>query len=153
MLIEHPWLSLVPAALLFGLWASSHSRTSLIAAVLWVAYLGWEYAIKETSHPVLLVMTIAAVWFGFRRFTMNPLSHSPGRADQVSSRILLAISSACWAVSSPDSSSAGELIGADIPGAETTTPLRINANCWPTWAAVYLAKEADESVSISTRTT
>ena len=78
VLIEHPLLSLVPAALLFWLWSSSHSRTSLIAAVLWVAYLAWEYAIKETSpdanirvdlllvYPVLLVMTIAAVWFGFR---------------------------------------------------------------------------------------
>ena len=51
LLIDHPWLSLIPAVLLLGLWAVRRSRMSLVAAVLWLAYLGWEFAVKETPRP------------------------------------------------------------------------------------------------------
>ena len=34
LLIEHPWLSLIPVVLLLGLWAARRSRMSLVAAVL-----------------------------------------------------------------------------------------------------------------------
>ena len=79
LLIDHPWLSLIPAVLLLGLWAVRRSRMSLVAAVLWLAYPGWEFAVKETSpdanirvdllliYPLLTIATLAAVWFGFRK--------------------------------------------------------------------------------------
>ena len=79
LLIEHPWLSLIPVVLLLGLWAARPSRMSLVAAVLWLAYLGWESAVKEASpdanirvdllliYPLLTIATLAAVWIGFRK--------------------------------------------------------------------------------------
>lgn len=80
LLIERPWLSLIPAAAFLWSWAASHSRVVLVAAVLWVAYALWEYCIRVFSpdsdirvdllliYPVLAVATLLAVWSVLRRF-------------------------------------------------------------------------------------
>lgn len=78
LLIDHPWLALLGAAALAVLWRSTHSRIALVAAVLWVAYAGWEIAVSEgradaniridllVIYPVLAVLTVLAVWSGWR---------------------------------------------------------------------------------------
>jgi hypothetical protein len=43
-LIEYPWLALAPAAAFFCLYVLSKSRLSAVAAGLWLAYAGYEYA-------------------------------------------------------------------------------------------------------------
>lgn len=81
VLIAHPWVALVAAALLGWLWARSRSRVALVAAFLWLTYAGWEYAIRRLNpdadirvdllvvYPALIVMTLAALWYGPRRRT------------------------------------------------------------------------------------
>lgn len=78
ILIEYPWLSLIPAAVLALLWRRSRSRTALVGAALWIAYMAWEIAVRESSpdaniridllaiYPVLVVLTVLGVWFGAR---------------------------------------------------------------------------------------
>jgi hypothetical protein len=80
LLIDRPWLSLIPAAAFLWLWAVSHSRAVLVAAILWVAYALWEYSVRVFSpdsdirvdllliYPVLAATTLLAVWSGLRRF-------------------------------------------------------------------------------------
>jgi len=46
ILVEHPWLAAIPGAVLFALWASSRRRVVLVAAVAWLLYLPYEYAMK-----------------------------------------------------------------------------------------------------------
>jgi hypothetical protein len=46
ILIEHPLLALVPAALFAALFAKSKSRIVLATLVLWLAYLPYEYGMK-----------------------------------------------------------------------------------------------------------
>jgi hypothetical protein len=46
ILIEHPLLALVPAAIFAALFARSHNRFVLIALVFWLAYLPYEYGMK-----------------------------------------------------------------------------------------------------------
>ena len=46
MLIEYPFLVIVPIALFSVLFYLSKSRFALIAAILWLAYLPYEYAMK-----------------------------------------------------------------------------------------------------------
>lgn len=79
LLIRHPWLALVPALVLFGLWWRSRSRWALAGAVLWLAYLCWEYVVQAGSeeadirvdllllYPILVAVTLAGLWFGRNR--------------------------------------------------------------------------------------
>ena len=46
VLIEHPLLALVPVVLFAVLFALSKSRFALTAALLWLAYFAYEYAMK-----------------------------------------------------------------------------------------------------------
>jgi hypothetical protein len=81
VLIDHPWLALIAAALLVGLWVTSRSRSALAAALLWVAYAVWEFAVSESSpdaniridlfliYPVLLVITAAGLCCAIRSLT------------------------------------------------------------------------------------
>ena len=76
VLIEMPWLALVSAALLLALYAGSKARFILISALLWLAYLPYEYAMKlrllctgECNirvdllliYPVLLLASLASI--------------------------------------------------------------------------------------------
>ena len=45
--IEYPWLALVPAALFFYLYSISKVRVILVTAILWLAYVPYEYAMKS----------------------------------------------------------------------------------------------------------
>jgi hypothetical protein len=76
VLIAHPWLALLPAALLAALWWRSRARTTFVAAALWIAYLGWEIAVSEDRtdaniridllliYPLLFIVTLAGLWAG-----------------------------------------------------------------------------------------
>jgi hypothetical protein len=78
LLIDHPWVALLGATALALLWRWTRSRIALVAAVLWVAYAGWEIAVSEDRadaniridllviYPVLAVLTVLAVWSGWR---------------------------------------------------------------------------------------
>jgi hypothetical protein len=78
LLIDHPSLALLGAIALALLWRSARSRIALVAAVLWVAYAGWEITVSEDRadaniridllviYPVLAVLTVLAVWSGWR---------------------------------------------------------------------------------------
>ncbi|WP_197375963.1 hypothetical protein [Mycolicibacterium baixiangningiae] len=77
-LIDHPWLALLGATALAIVWRSTRSRIALVASVLWVAYAGWEITVSEDRadaniridllviYPVLAVLTVLAVWSGWR---------------------------------------------------------------------------------------
>ena len=91
LLIDHPWLSLIPAVLLLGLWAARRSRMSLVAAVLWLAYPGWEFAVKETSpdanirvdllltYPLLTIATLPPSGSASARDHHEATAHQLGR--------------------------------------------------------------------------
>jgi type VI protein secretion system component VasK len=78
LLIDHPWLALLGATALAQVWRSTRSRIALVAAVLWVAYTGWEITLSEDRpdaniridllviYPMLAVLTAFAVWSGWR---------------------------------------------------------------------------------------
>lgn len=76
ILIEHPVLALVPAALFAALFAFSKSRVVLAALVLWSAYLPYEYGMKLrvlcsgecnirvdllVLYPVLILASVTAL--------------------------------------------------------------------------------------------
>lgn len=81
VLIEHPWLALVIAAVLAVLWWRTRSRITLVTAALWAAYAGWEIAVSEDHpdaniridllaiYPALAILTVIATWFGIRQRT------------------------------------------------------------------------------------
>jgi hypothetical protein len=46
ILIEYPWLGLVPAALFFWLYSISKSLFILNTAISWLAYVPYEYGMK-----------------------------------------------------------------------------------------------------------
>jgi hypothetical protein len=46
ILVEHPSLTLVPTILFLVLFRTSSSRIVLVAALLWLGYLPYEYAMK-----------------------------------------------------------------------------------------------------------
>lgn len=46
IMIEYPWLALVPAAVFFGLYSTSKSRFILNTAISWLAYVPYEYGMK-----------------------------------------------------------------------------------------------------------
>lgn len=78
LLIDYPWLALLGATALALVWRSTGSRIALVAAVLWVAYAGWEITVSEDRadaniridllviYPVLAALTVLAVWSGWR---------------------------------------------------------------------------------------
>jgi hypothetical protein len=47
IMIEYPWLAFVPAALFFYLHSISKARVTLVTAILWLAYVPYEYAMKS----------------------------------------------------------------------------------------------------------
>jgi hypothetical protein len=46
ILVDHPWLTVVPTILFLLLFRTSNKRTVLVVALLWLAYLPYEYAMK-----------------------------------------------------------------------------------------------------------
>ena len=46
ILIEYPWLGLVPAALFFYLHSVFRARLILVTAISWLAYVPYEYGMK-----------------------------------------------------------------------------------------------------------
>jgi len=46
ILVEHPWLTVVPTILFFLLFITSNRRMVLVVALLWLAYLPYEFAMK-----------------------------------------------------------------------------------------------------------
>ncbi len=74
LLIEYPWLALVPTLLLAGAWWRRRRRVTLIAACLWAAYLVWELMVGSDGpdadiridllaiYPLLAVMTVVGLW-------------------------------------------------------------------------------------------
>jgi hypothetical protein len=46
ILIEYPWLGLVPAALFFYLHSVFKARLILVTAIAWLAYVPYEYGMK-----------------------------------------------------------------------------------------------------------
>jgi hypothetical protein len=74
VLIDKPWLALIPAALLGLLFRVSKSRLVLAGAVAWLAYVVYEYAMKYRMlcsgecniridllaiYPLLLLLSLA----------------------------------------------------------------------------------------------
>lgn len=87
ILIAYPWLALVPAAALYALYRASDRAVVLVAAGAWLAYAGYEYAMKArwlcsgecnirvdllAIYPVLLMLTGYAAWQGIRRRPRPP---------------------------------------------------------------------------------
>ncbi|HET7343532.1 MAG TPA: hypothetical protein VFL90_18860 [Methylomirabilota bacterium] len=79
VMTEQPWLAAVPAVAFLALFALSRTSITLVAAAAWLAYLGYEYAMKlrllcsgECNirvdllllYPLLVVLSLAAlvVW-------------------------------------------------------------------------------------------
>ena len=45
-LVDQPWLSAIPGAVLLALWAASRRRLVLVAAIAWLLYVPYEYGMK-----------------------------------------------------------------------------------------------------------
>ena len=76
ILIEYPWLALVPAALFLYLYGLSKRLVILVTGLIWLAYLPYEYGMKlrllcsgECNirvdllliYPVLVVLTLVSL--------------------------------------------------------------------------------------------
>lgn len=76
ILIEYPFLALVPAALFAALFVKSKNRFVLVAPVLWLAYVPYEYGMKLrilctgecdiridllVLYPVLILVSLIAL--------------------------------------------------------------------------------------------
>jgi len=76
VLIEYPFLALAPAVLFFALFLISRVRLISVTAILWLAYLVYEYAIRFRllcsgdcnirvdlllMYPVLIAASIASL--------------------------------------------------------------------------------------------
>lgn len=87
ILIAYPWLALIPAAALVALYRASRRTVVLAAAGAWLAYAGYELAMKSrwlcsgecnirvdllAIYPVLLILTGYAAWHGIRRRPRPP---------------------------------------------------------------------------------
>lgn len=78
LLIDHPWLALLGATALAIVWKWTRSRIALVAAVLWVAYAGWEITGPRTERTPTFALTcssstrcsrfltVLAVWSAWR---------------------------------------------------------------------------------------
>jgi hypothetical protein len=82
LLIEWPWLALLPAALLLVAYSTTKRRIVLATSVAWLLYTVYEYGMKRRwlctgecnirvdlllLYPVLVVMTVIAAVAAFRR--------------------------------------------------------------------------------------
>ena len=82
LLIEWPWLALLPAALLLVAYGTTRRRIVLATGVAWLLYALYEYGMKRRwlctgecnirvdlllLYPVLVVMTVIAAVAAFRR--------------------------------------------------------------------------------------
>lgn len=76
ILIAYPWIALVIAACLAGLWWWRRRKVSAVSALLWAAYAGYEYLMLTRvlctgecnirvdlllAYPLLLIFTIVAI--------------------------------------------------------------------------------------------
>jgi hypothetical protein len=79
--IHWPWLALVPAAAFGVLFARARASSALAAALAWLGYLFYEYAMKLrwlcsgecnirvdllVLYPLLLLVSLIALWRGLR---------------------------------------------------------------------------------------
>lgn len=79
--IRWPWLVLVPIAAFGVLYARSRASSALAAALAWLGYLPYEYAMKLrwlcsgecnirvdllVLYPLLLLVSLIALWRGLR---------------------------------------------------------------------------------------
>jgi hypothetical protein len=79
--IQWPWLALAPVAAFAALYARSRATSALAAALAWLGYLPYEYAMKLrwlcsgecnirvdllVLYPLLLLVSLIAVWRGMR---------------------------------------------------------------------------------------
>ena len=79
--IQWPWLELVPIAAFGVLYAHSRAGSALAAALAWLGYLPYEYAMKLrwlcsgecnirvdllVLYPLLLLVSLIALWRGLR---------------------------------------------------------------------------------------
>jgi hypothetical protein len=82
LLIEWPWLALLPAVLLLVAYGTTRRRIVLATAVAWLLYALYEYGMKRRwlctgecnirvdlllLYPLLVVLTVAAAVAAFRR--------------------------------------------------------------------------------------
>ena len=73
LLIEHPWLSLIPVVLLLGLWAARRSRMSLVAAVLWrMPGTGNSPQVQINGEAPIEIVELAAEGEDFELMTEDP---------------------------------------------------------------------------------
>lgn len=79
--VQWPWLALVPVAAFGVLYARSRASSALAAALAWLGYLPYEYAMKLrwlcsgkcnirvdllVLYPLLLLVSLIALWRGLR---------------------------------------------------------------------------------------
>ncbi|MGE5714609.1 MAG: hypothetical protein ACM32F_12110 [Betaproteobacteria bacterium] len=79
--IQWPWLALVPVVVFGVLYARSRDGSALAAALAWLGYLVYEYAMKLrwlcsgecnirvdllVLYPLLLLVSLIALWRGLR---------------------------------------------------------------------------------------
>lgn len=82
LFIQWPWLALVPFACFIVLYLHSRTASALVAALAWLGYLPYEYAMKMRwlcsgecnirvdlllLYPFLLLISLIALWRGLRR--------------------------------------------------------------------------------------
>jgi hypothetical protein len=94
ILIEYPWLALLPALLFGGLYRASRRRIVASAALAWAVYAGYEYAMLRRwlcsgecnirvdlllLYPALLAISAAAVIGAVRAKRRRAAASSPRR--------------------------------------------------------------------------
>jgi hypothetical protein len=82
VLIQWPWLALLPIAVFATLFVRLRTTSALAAALAWLAYLPYEYAMKLrwlcsgecnirvdllVLYPLLLLVSAIALWRSLRR--------------------------------------------------------------------------------------
>jgi hypothetical protein len=82
VVIQWPWLALVPLVCFIALYLRSRTASALAAALAWLGYLPYEYAMKMRwlcsgecnirvdlllVYPLLLLVSLIALWRGMRR--------------------------------------------------------------------------------------
>lgn len=82
-LVENPWLTALVTLALVGLAVARRGKATLAAAILWLAYSGWEALVQYRTPdadirfdllliwPVLLVAALLAIIFAFRRRNLH----------------------------------------------------------------------------------
>jgi hypothetical protein len=82
IIVAHPWLALVAAFALGGIWYWSRSRVALVASIAWVVYAAYEYLMLKRVlcsgdcnirvdllliYPLLLLLFLFSVVHGLWR--------------------------------------------------------------------------------------